>query len=221
MRQQENEGSTQTPPSDCRILSVGADRDGRATRGLCRTPSKATGARKPDRLPELTVIWEGLCRSPLCRASVVLGLGLGGFFDGIVLHQILGWHHMICATSTCQPTSVEHLKRQITQDGYFHLSVWIITITGIVLLFRAAPTPSQHWSGKTLLGGILAGWGAFNFMEGLIDHQILGLHHVLPGHPRQFLFDMSFLASGLFLAAIGSGLLRSEDRKEIPTRHLP
>jgi uncharacterized membrane protein len=26
-------------------------------------------------------------------AGIFLGLGLGGFFDGIVLHQILQWHH--------------------------------------------------------------------------------------------------------------------------------
>ena len=48
---------------------------------------------------------------PVFRAGLVLGLGLGGFFDGIVLHQILGWHHMICTTATCQATSVEHLKQ--------------------------------------------------------------------------------------------------------------
>lgn len=28
-------------------------------------------------------------------AGILLGLGLGGFFDGIVLHQILQWHHML------------------------------------------------------------------------------------------------------------------------------
>lgn len=27
-------------------------------------------------------------------AGIVLGVGLGGFFDGIVLHQILQGHHM-------------------------------------------------------------------------------------------------------------------------------
>ena len=37
-----------------------------------------------------------------------LGLGLGGFFDGIVLHQILQWHHML--SSAGYPiTSVENL----------------------------------------------------------------------------------------------------------------
>jgi uncharacterized membrane protein len=28
---------------------------------------------------------------------VWLGIGLGGFVDGIVLHQILQWHHMSTA----------------------------------------------------------------------------------------------------------------------------
>lgn len=157
--------------------------------------------------------------NPLCRAGIVLGLGLGGFFDGIVLHQILGWHHMVCTTETCQPISIEHLTRQNTQDGFFHLAVWIITIVGVILLFQAARRsavterervrPSQPWSGKALFGAILAGWGIFNFVEGLIDHQILGLHHVRPGHPDQFLFDMLFLGVGVVLVLIGSSLVTS------------
>ena len=36
-------------------------------------------------------------------AGVLLGLGLGGFFDGVVFHQLLGWHHLICTTATCNP----------------------------------------------------------------------------------------------------------------------
>ncbi len=27
--------------------------------------------------------------------GLLVGLGLGGFFDGIVLHQLLQWHHML------------------------------------------------------------------------------------------------------------------------------
>jgi len=145
---------------------------------------------------------------PLFRAGLVLGLGLGGLFDGIVFHQILGWHHMICTTESCQPNSIDELKRQITQDGFFDFSVWSLTLIGVMLLFRAGRQPAQTWSGKVLFGAILAGWGTFNFVEGLIDHQILGLHHVLPGHPQQFLFDMLYLASGLLLVAAGWAIAR-------------
>jgi len=94
------------------------------------------------------------------------------------------------------------LKRQNTQDGYFHLAVWVLTIIGTVLLFRAARQPDTPWTEKAFGGSVLAGWGVFNFVEGLIDHQILGIHHVLPG-PHQFAADMAFLASGVLLALGG------------------
>ena len=147
--------------------------------------------------------------TPLTRAGAVLGLGLGGFFDGIVLHQILGWHHLICTTATCQAASIEHLKQQNTQDGFFHLGVWILTILGVALLFQAAKRRNDLETGKVLTGAILSGWGTFNFVEGLIDHQILGDHHVLPGNPHQLLFDMLFLFSGVLLFAGGALLARS------------
>lgn len=149
---------------------------------------------------------------PLTKAGLVLGLGLGGFADGIVLHQILGWHHLICTTETCRVETVEALKRQNAQDGFFHLATWILTAVGVVLLFRAARGKAQIWSGRTLGGAMLAGWGIFNFVEGLIDHQILGIHHVRPGHPQEFAFDMAFLASGVLLFVIGALLARSGQR---------
>ena len=146
---------------------------------------------------------------PLFRAGLVLGLGLGGLFDGIVLHQILGWHHMVCTTDTCQPASIAALQRQIVQDGYFDFTVWALTLAGVALLFRALRIQPMAWPGKLFVSSLLVGWGSFNFFEGLIDHQILGLHHVLPGHPHQLLYDLLFLASGLLLAAVGWALARA------------
>ena len=147
--------------------------------------------------------------SPLLRAGIVIGLGIGGFFDGIVLHQILGWHHLICTTSHCQPTSISHLKQQNFQDGLFHLAVWFVTVIGIALLYRAGKQRSDPWSGRVLLGSILGGWGVFNFVEGLINHQILGIHHVLPGDSHQLFYDLLFLASGILLALLGWWLARA------------
>lgn len=149
---------------------------------------------------------------PLTKAGIVLGLGLGGFVDGIVLHQILGWHHLICTTDTCQVETVAALKVQNTQDGFFHLSTWILTALGVGMLFRAARATTQIWSGKSLFGAMLAGWGIFNFVEGLIDHQILGIHHVRPGHPNQFVFDMLFLASGVLLVLVGMSMAKNGQR---------
>jgi uncharacterized membrane protein len=56
---------------------------------------------------------------------------------------------------------------------------------------------------------MLAGCGLFNFLEGLVNHQILGLHHVLPGSPHQFLFDMLYLANGALFFGVGAWLIRS------------
>lgn len=142
-------------------------------------------------------------RPSLRSAGLVLGLGLGGFFDGIVCHQILGWHHMVCTTFTCQPDSVAALRVQITQDGYFHLVVWLLTIAGIGLLFRVARRQALAGQGRALLGAVLAGWGVFNVVEGLIDHHLLRLHHVRPGHPHELLFDLLFLVFGLVLIGLG------------------
>lgn len=142
----------------------------------------------------------------LTKAGVVLGLGLGGFLDGIVLHQILGWHHLICVSATCGGETVAELKRQNVEDGFFHLAVWLLTAGGVVLLFRAARSSAAQWRGRELVGSMLAGWGIFNLVEGLIDHQLLGLHHVRPGHPQQFAWDMGFLCFGLLLAGLGAWL---------------
>lgn len=148
-------------------------------------------------------------KQPLVRAGLVLGAGFGGFADGIVLHQILGWHHLVCVTDHCRPASIEQLQLQNTQDGFFHLTLWLVTLVGTAMLFRAARQSDAMVRGRVLVGSMLAGWGLFNFIEGIIDHQILGIHHVLPGHPNQLWFDLLFLVAGILLFLIGARLIHS------------
>jgi uncharacterized membrane protein len=148
-------------------------------------------------------------------------MGFGGFADGIVLHQILGWHHLVCVTAHCRPASIEGLKLQNTQDGYFHLALWALTLAGTALLFRAGREPRPAWSGRVLSGAMLAGWGLFNIVEGLVDHQILGIHHVLPGHPHQWLWDMLFLAVGAGFLFVGARLVRTPRIKFARDCNLP
>ena len=52
------------------------------------------------------------------------------------------------------------------------------------------------------LGGLLAGWGGFNVVEGLVDHQLLGIHHVRSG-AHEVAWDLGFLALGALLVAGG------------------
>jgi uncharacterized membrane protein len=110
-------------------------------------------------------------------AGIFLGLGLGGFFDGIVLHQLLQWHHMV--TSAGYPaTTLENLELNTFLDGLFHASTYIFVGVGLALLWRPAHRSHLHWSGKMLGGTMLIGFGSFNLAEGIVDHHILGLHHV-------------------------------------------
>ena len=142
---------------------------------------------------------------PLIIAGVVLGLGQGGFFDGIVFHQLLQWHHMFSSVET--DMTVAGLELNTLGDGLFHLLDWLFTLAGIFLLWRAG-TQSSNWSGRTLLGSILAGAGLFNLIEGIIDHQWLGIHHLRSGE-AQLLWDLGFLGAGLLLVLIGYQLIRA------------
>ena len=146
----------------------------------------------------------------MIRPGLVLGMGFGGLADGIILHQILGWHHLVCYDVDCRPASIEQLQLEITQDGYFHLGLWLVLLLGTAMLFGAARRAGPEWNGRVLLGSMLAGCGLFNFVEGLVNHQILGIHHVLPGNPLQFLFDMLYLGNGLLFVIIGVWLIRSQ-----------
>jgi uncharacterized membrane protein len=153
----------------------------------------------------------GMRRGPLVSAGLLLGVGLGGFVDGILLHQLLQWHNML--SSLLPPDDLVRAKVNMFWDGLFHAFTWLMTAGGLGLLWRAGQRPEVPWSTRTLLGALLGGWGLFNTVEGLIDHQLLGVHHVKPG-PHALAWDLGFLAFGVLLLAGGGALLRAgrEDR---------
>ncbi|GAA0412640.1 DUF2243 domain-containing protein [Microbispora corallina] len=134
-------------------------------------------------------------------AGLVLGLGIGGFIDGILLHQLLGWHHML---SGWYP----HDERvNMIGDGAFHALCLVLVIMGIALLSRTGPHAPRE-----LAGWMIAGWGVFNLVEGVIDHEILGVHHVRSG-PYQLAYDLSFLAFGAILVVVGYLMARVAPRR--------
>jgi uncharacterized membrane protein len=62
---------------------------------------------------------------------------------------------------------------------------------------------------------LLAGWGAFNIVEGLVDHLVLGIHHVRDDLGGPLGWDLGFLAFGIVLVAVGAAL--ASDRGERST----
>ncbi|MCA1993553.1 MAG: DUF2243 domain-containing protein [Coleofasciculus sp. S288] len=147
----------------------------------------------------------------LVVAGILIGAGLlGGFIDGILLHEILQWHHMI--TTVRPATNLPDFEANTLGDGLFELGSWIITVIGIALLWRAGERSDVPWSPKIFGGSLLLGAGLFDVIEGLIDHQILGIHHVKSG-PNQLAWDIGFLAVGAVLALIGWVVLRDGQKE--------
>ena len=146
-------------------------------------------------------------------AGILFGLGLGGFFDGIVLHQILQWHHMV--SSWYPIDSIPNLELNTRWDGIFHSATYVFVVLGLFILWRAAHRGHLSWSNKLLAGSLLVGWGLFNTVEGVIDHQILGVHHVNETMPRdQWIFwDVGFLLWGVAMLVAGWLLVRAGRRE--------
>lgn len=142
-------------------------------------------------------------------AGILFGLGLGGFFDGIVLHQILQWHHMV--TSAGFPAdSLRNLQINTLWDGVFHAGTYAFVVAGLAVLWRHARRREVWWSTRLLIGTMLIGFGAFNLVEGTVNHHLLGLHHVNETVPREqwVYWDLAFLAWGAAMAVGGGWLTR-------------
>ena len=153
-------------------------------------------------------------RSPVVAAGVLLGLGLGGFFDGIVLHQLLQWHHMVSSVEDYPVTTVAGLEANTLGDGLFDAATWLFTVAGLALLWRALRRTERPWSTRVLVGSFLVGWGLFNLVEGFIDHHLLQIHHVIDLPTHEPVFDWVFLAvGGAGLLALGATLMRPRARR--------
>lgn len=146
-------------------------------------------------------------RSGPARApGLLLGLGLGGFVDGILFHQLLQWHHLISRTARHPVDTVSGLKANTLADGFFHAGTWVLVLVGVVLSLRSWQRGRPAPNGRFQTGLLLAGWGAFNVVEGLINHQVLGIHHVRDDLGGPLSWDLGFLGFGIALLVSGTAL---------------
>jgi uncharacterized membrane protein len=142
-------------------------------------------------------------KAPPRTSGLLFGLGLGGFVDGIVLHQILQWHHMLSSVDDAPTTTVAGLELNTLADGFFHLVTWMLVVAASITSIaawrqgRLAPNYAFHF------GLVLVGWGIFNLVEGLVDHQLLNVHHVRDDLGAPLSWDLGFLGFGVLLIAGG------------------
>ena len=142
-------------------------------------------------------------------SGVVLGIGLGGFIDGIALHQIMQWHNM--GSAILPPHTMAAMTQNMRWDGWFHAATLLVTLAGVFMLWSEGHRGTAPESRATLVGQMFFGWGGFNLVEGVIDHHLLELHHVrdLPMHVP--LYDWLFLAiAGIGFMVLGVVLMGRE-----------
>ena len=131
--------------------------------------------------------------------ATLLGIGLGAFVDGIVLHQILQWHHLISHQRS--PTTVAGLQANTLADGLFHAFAWVAVVAAVAML--AARQAERPLAPAALWGWGVFGWGLFNLVEGVVDHLILGAHHVRDDLGGPLSWDVGFLVLAVALMAVG------------------
>ena len=129
--------------------------------------------------------------------AVLVGIGVAGSLDEIVLHQLLRWHHFYDRGSQAAG---------LIADGIFHLGSTAALVIGLVLLvqrWRTGPGPLRQSA-----AGILLGAGGFNLYDGTIQHKLLGLHQVRAGAPNNLPYDLVFIAIAAVVLLAGLLLFR-------------
>lgn len=135
-----------------------------------------------------------------------LGFGLSGFFDGIILHQILQWHHLLSAIQTGM---LGNLRGQIIADGIFHGLMYVVTAIGLWLLFKSREELSYGQANRALMAHLLIGFGVWHILDAVFSHWITGIHRIRMGVDNPLTYDLWWLAiMGLIPLAIGIALRR-------------
>ena len=138
--------------------------------------------------------------------SSLLGFGLGGMMDGIVLHLVLQWHHLV--SSRVPSGALEGLRTNVFWDGVFHFATAVVMLAGFALLWRAWRHPPRGGRLGELLGIVLIGWGAFQVVDQLVFHLLFGLHDIREAVEHPGLYNWGYFTLGLLLAAAGLIALR-------------
>ncbi len=147
--------------------------------------------------------------------GLVLGFGFGGLADGIVLHQVLQWHHLITDVESSQ--TLDGLERNVFWDGVFHAVTAGFTALGLLVLWHGRDATGRLANPmRTLIGLVLIGWGAFHVVDQLVFHLLLDLHDIREAVEDAGLYNWSFFSVGVGLGAIGCGVLRTAGGRGTP-----
>ena len=123
---------------------------------------------------------------------LMVGFALGGFFDGIVLHQLLQWHHLLSGLD--DPLGSD-LRFQITMDGVFHLTMYLVAIAGTVLVLVGRREGGRAGTASEILRLSLIGFATWHVVDALLSHWLIGLHRIRMDSDTPLLWDVGWLVA--------------------------
>ncbi|CAM4041895.1 DUF2243 domain-containing protein [Bordetella muralis] len=123
------------------------------------------------------------------RAGYLLGFAMGGFFDGILLHQILQWHHLL---SAIQAGILRDLRVQVAVDGMFHALMYVLAAAGLWVLFRLRGS-SPAVSLRPLWPAFWMGFGAWHIVDAVFSHWVTGIHRIRMDSDMPLVWDVAWL----------------------------
>ena len=151
----------------------------------------------------------------------IAGMGLGGFFDGIVFHFALQWHNLV--SNRMASDSVGQLETIMRIESTFHISMWAVTGIAIYLIWQAGRRGYLPRRPLVFSGLIILGWGAFNILDGVLFHLVFQLHNVRESGPIAF-WNSLWILWGIVFVAIGWAMAFGQGRRlrtdPIPSRPL-
>jgi uncharacterized membrane protein len=139
--------------------------------------------------------------------ALLTGFAFGGFFDGVLLHQILQWHHLL---SLVLPPDA--LRAQILWDGLFHVAMIGVAIVGLTGLWRGR----ERLEGRPLAFWLLVGFALWQVVDVVFFHWILGIHRVRVDRPDPLAWDIGWV---VVVGGIPALLALLVGRRGKPLRH--
>lgn len=134
-------------------------------------------------------------------AGFLIGFSMGGFFDGILLHQILQWHHLL---SLVDSPLVQDIRVQILADGLFHALMYLLAMMGLYLLWRTRGQFALASAGRWQLAAALLGFGIWNIIDAALFHWILQIRRIRVESSAPLIWDLIwFIVFGLAFTFAG------------------
>ena len=129
-------------------------------------------------------------------AGLLMGVGVAGFIDETVFHQLLHWHHFYDLSTP---------SWGLISDGLFHAGSWVCMVAGLFVFAdlrrRGAWSKLRHWA------GFCFGVGGFQLYDGTIQHKWWHIHEIRY-HVGTLPYDLVWnIMAGLVLI-LGVALMR-------------